>query len=170
MTEAEYLRIVSRKSATLFDLPCRLGAMLGGVSGSAATALSSFGAEVGTAFQLAEDVRALRGEGTPLGEATRSDLRPGLSGLPIIKGLHDPENGARLHELLVRVPMSASQVQEATALLEANGSVQATLDVAWEHARRAQRALVGLPDSPSVRSLMRLAEYAVTRRTGALGS
>lgn len=65
--------VEERKTGALSELACRLGAITGGGDGAEVEALGGYGRDLGTAFQLLNDVRNLRGEESSRGAA--SDLR-----------------------------------------------------------------------------------------------
>ena len=74
----EHLKIIAMKTATLFELPCRLGAQLCQADHSIAEALREFGRNLGIAFQLSDDMLDLVGDPTALGKPTGSDLGQGI--------------------------------------------------------------------------------------------
>jgi geranylgeranyl pyrophosphate synthase len=65
--------VEERKTGVLSELACRLGAVIGGGTPPQVEALSRYGRNLGTAFQILNDVRNLRGEETERRPA--SDLR-----------------------------------------------------------------------------------------------
>ena len=79
------MAILAQKTATLFELPCRLGALLGGVAPEATVALVAFGRALGLAFQLADDALDLAGSTEQIGKAAGNDLREGVHGLPVLR-------------------------------------------------------------------------------------
>jgi geranylgeranyl diphosphate synthase type I len=67
------LKVEEQKTGTLSELSCRLGAMSGGGTAAEIAALARFGRNLGTAFQILNSVRNLRGEES--GRRPGSDLR-----------------------------------------------------------------------------------------------
>lgn len=65
--------VEERKTGVLAELACRLGALIGGGGPTQVDALASYGRNLGTAFQIFNDVRNLRGEEPERSAA--SDLR-----------------------------------------------------------------------------------------------
>jgi heptaprenyl diphosphate synthase len=164
LTEAEHLNILARKTATLFELPCHLGAYLSGTSPAYLTALATYGRHLGLAFQLADDALDLTGQVTQLGKATGTDLREGVYSLPVLRALRQGGTvGEQLQALLGQVQLTEDEVKMVLRLVWESGTVAEALDVAREYARRAQTALAVLPEGPARLSLSRLAEYAITR-------
>lgn len=91
LQEGDYLDRCHRKTASLFAAACRLGAMLGGTDEEVQERLASFGASVGMAFQIFDDILDVAGAPTATGKRRGADLRDGTVTLPVILALrHDP--------------------------------------------------------------------------------
>jgi heptaprenyl diphosphate synthase len=163
LDEATHLSILSRKTATLFELPCRLGSLLSESPSAHAEALSKYGRALGVAFQLADDALDLRGAAEDLGKAAGNDLREGVYTLAVLRTLRKPGVGDRLRDLLEQSTLRNADIKEAIRLVAGNGAVDDALDVAREYARRALEALGPLPEGPALESLYLLADYAIRR-------
>jgi farnesyl diphosphate synthase len=61
------------KTGALLKFACSSGAMLGGANRKALAALASYGAAVGEAFQVADDLLDIEGDAATLGKATGKD-------------------------------------------------------------------------------------------------
>jgi octaprenyl-diphosphate synthase len=86
-SEDVYFQIVRDKTSSLFGWACRAGATVGGASPQEAAALGEFGARVGVAFQLVDDVLDYVGESAATGKALLGDLSEGKLTLPLIRML-----------------------------------------------------------------------------------
>lgn len=166
LSEAEHLAILAKKTASLFVLPCHLGAWLGGASQECITALFSYGQNLGLAFQLADDALDLAGQANRLGKDTGMDLRQGVYSLPILRVLKkEGEIGNRLKETLAQASLKQSDIKLVLSLALESGTISESLQLANKHARQAQAVLERLPEKPARLSLYRLAEYTITRST-----
>jgi heptaprenyl diphosphate synthase len=164
LTEAEHLDILARKTATLFELPSRLGAYLSGASPPHTAALAAYGRHLGLAFQLADNALDLTGQADRLGKATGTDLREGVYSLPVLHALRqDSMVGERLRALLGQAWLTEEDVRTGLELVQESGAVAEAWEAAREHASQAQQSLEALPEGPARRSLFRLAEYAIAR-------
>ena len=85
--EDVYFRIVHDKTAALFVWAARAGASVAGAPAEAARALGEFGAHVGVAFQLVDDVLDYDGDPRVTGKALLADLGEGKVTLPLIRAL-----------------------------------------------------------------------------------
>ena len=86
-SEDVYFRIVHDKTASLFAWAARAGAAIAGAPASAVTALGDFGAHVGLAFQLVDDVLDYAGDPSATGKALLVDLEEGKLTLPLIRAM-----------------------------------------------------------------------------------
>ncbi|CAN5576567.1 octaprenyl diphosphate synthase [soil metagenome] len=84
ISETEYFDILQRKTAFLFSACCEIGAILGNASKKEQNALRDYGMNLGTAFQLADDLLDFTAEEEVLGKASGADLLEGKLTLPLI--------------------------------------------------------------------------------------
>ncbi len=89
VTAQDYIRIVERKTASLFQTGAKLGAYIAGASSEQVEVAASFGLDLGIAFQMMDDVLDVVGRRDLLGKSTGMDLRDGNPSLPIILSLLD---------------------------------------------------------------------------------
>jgi geranylgeranyl pyrophosphate synthase len=82
ISEERYLNRCSLKTARLFESACRVGRLASG--GDGVEELSSFGREIGLAFQLLDDVLDVTGPPERTGKARGTDLLDGTVTLPLI--------------------------------------------------------------------------------------
>src|SRR5436190_135359 len=82
--EARYLEVIRRKTAKLFEAAARLGAVLARSTPPVEQGLASYGAHVGTAFQLIDDVLDYSGDEAAIGKSLGDDLAEGKPTLPLI--------------------------------------------------------------------------------------
>ena len=84
LTEEAYLSRCRGKTAALFSVACRLGALLGGSGPEAEERLAAFGENVGMAFQIFDDILDLAGAPSATGKRRGTDLCDGTVTLPVI--------------------------------------------------------------------------------------
>jgi octaprenyl-diphosphate synthase len=85
LEESTYFEIVRGKTASLFEWALRAGAREGGAHQPAVDALGRFGAHLGVAFQLVDDVLDYAGDESVTGKSTFADLCEGKVTLPLIR-------------------------------------------------------------------------------------
>lgn len=84
VTVADYLEIVKRKTASLFQTGAKIGVYLAGANPALVEQMDQYGLNLGIAFQIIDDVLDVIGHKELLGKPTGIDLRDGNPSLPII--------------------------------------------------------------------------------------
>jgi farnesyl diphosphate synthase len=87
LTEADIRRLQGMKTGALIRFACEAGALLGEAQGTLRAALSGYGAFLGAAFQLADDLLDAEGEAAIVGKATGKDDRAGKATLVALMGI-----------------------------------------------------------------------------------
>lgn len=165
VSEAEYYDLIFRKTACLFSVSMRLGAVLANATDAQENSLGIYGRAVGLAFQIVDDVLDLTATEDVLGKPVASDLREGKATLAVI---HSIDHGtARDRQTIQRVlddrsfeNVSRGQIQE---ILARNGSVEYAMASADRYAEQSRQALVALPDSEFKRALLWVPDFVVAR-------
>jgi octaprenyl-diphosphate synthase len=165
VSEAEYYDLIFRKTACLFAVSMRLGAVLAKASEEQENALAEYGRAVGLAFQIVDDVLDLTATEEVLGKPVASDLREGKATLSII---HSIDHGtARDRQTIQKVldDRSFERVsrEEIVEILTRNGSVAYAMAVAERYAEESRKALAPMPDSEFKRALLSLPDFVVAR-------
>jgi len=163
--EAEYYDLIYRKTACLFDVSMRLGAVLAGASEELEEQMGEYGRNLGIAFQIVDDVLDLTATEQVLGKPVASDLREGKATLAVVHAL---ENGT-VHEqdairrVLEDLSFEHTSHQEVLEILDRHGSVQYALNAAFQYAEFARAAIAGLPESDYKRALLWMPDFVVAR-------
>ena len=87
VTEAEYLDMITGKTATLLGCCIKMGAILGSLPVKEQNLLERFGIDLGLAFQIQDDILGIWGEQTLTGKSNDSDLVTGKKTLPVIHAM-----------------------------------------------------------------------------------
>src|SRR6202042_1746035 len=87
ITLDEYFDLIYRKTACLFSVCMRLGAILGGATPQQEEAVGKYGRDMGMAFQIVDDVLDLTASEEVLGKPVASDLREGKVTMAVIHAL-----------------------------------------------------------------------------------
>jgi octaprenyl-diphosphate synthase len=164
ISEAQYFDVLKRKTAYLFSASCEIGAILGGASETQQMALRDYGLNLGTAFQLIDDLLDFTSSEEALGKASGADLLGGKVTLPLIY-LREAEPKCREMIKTVLREEKYGSVGQAD-LLEAitrTGALEQARARADEYAEEARAALDQLPDSDYSDSLRALPTYILDR-------
>ncbi len=141
-----YLARCGLKTAKLFEAACVLG---GG------EALRSFGANLGIAFQIVDDILDCTGETIETGKIAGVDLRDGTPTLPLIVAARD--------DVVVRRALAGGSQDGALVRVAASGALERSRAVADEYARRARASL---PETVRHRKELEALITAVLERRG----
>jgi geranylgeranyl diphosphate synthase, type II len=91
VTISEYVSMIRKKTASLAETCCKVGALLGGGSRAQVKALSDFGKNIGIAFQIHDDLLDIIGNEKELGKPVGGDLIEGKKTYLFIKALEKAE-------------------------------------------------------------------------------
>ena len=124
LTEADYLAMISRKTAALIAAATGLGAILGGASQAQAVALYEFGEALGLAFQIEDDILGIWGAEAVTGKPDAHDIWGRKKSLPIIHALAhaEPEDVAALRRIYAQSDIQAGDIPAVLDILERTGS------------------------------------------------
>ena len=163
ISEADYLEVIYRKTALLFEVSAESGAVLGGASASEAAAYREYGRHLGLAFQLMDDWLDYEGSAQDLGKNTGDDLAEGKVTLPIILALKAAgASDRRILEQAITQPGSIA-FEDVRCIAERCGGIETTKHRAAAEASLAESALQDLPDSACKSQMIRLSQFAVER-------
>lgn len=163
ISEADYLEVIRRKTAKLFEAAAQLGAILGEAGGGLEQGLARYGMHLGTAFQLIDDALDYSGDATHTGKNLGDDLNEGKPTLPLIYVMR---RGSRKQAELVRLAIKEGGREAFKAVLEAvqsTGALEYVRDVAKNEAQSARQSIAALPNSNYRDSLLELTKFAVER-------
>ena len=157
-----YYDRIYRKTASLFRTASETGAVLSAASEEQVRALSSYGYNIGMAFQVVDDLLDILGDEAELGKPVGNDLRQGVLTLPSIMLMQRyPENNPipRLFE----EPGSNCELERALDMVRNSSIVPDCFAIIRNYCDEAIQALESLPASASRNSLESMAAYVRER-------
>jgi len=168
-----YLQVLADKTGSLIAAAAEVGVMFSNAPEEYRLPVVEFGEKIGVAFQLIDDIIDLRQEPDETGKLAGTDLRSGVSTLPLLylrkQALTDDDAAA----LLTRIDRDVNaafyaeaddeELAAAIAELREHDVTRRTLVEAHRWAAEAVAALAPLPDGPVKKALTRFAETVVER-------
>ncbi|MGH2986946.1 MAG: polyprenyl synthetase family protein, partial [Solirubrobacterales bacterium] len=156
-----YLERCRLKTARLFECACVIGTdREPGDGDGESDALTTFGGEIGLAFQLLDDVLDVAGPAERTGKARGTDLLDGTVTLPLILAReHDPS----LADLDLRA-LDHAAAEAACDRIAASGVLDEVRADARARVERAKRALRTAPIDEQQRELLTLVADGVVER------
>ena len=163
VTESRYMQVIDFKTAKLFEASCRLAGIVTGQNRDTIANLGRFGAEVGSAFQLIDDVLDYAGESAALGKNVGDDLREGKPTLPLIHAMQHASGTVKAQIRDAIANGGTQDVSDIMACIEQTGSLNYTRQKAQVMAESAKARLVKLPDTPFKTALDTLCDVSIHR-------
>ena len=163
LDEETYLKIITRKTASLTAACCLLGAKLSGASEGTIRQADTFGRSLGIAFQIQDDILDIIGDAGDVGKTLGLDIEKVKLTLPII---HFLRTAPREHRQLMRSLLESHEpdkVEKIRNLILPSPSIKYARDRARQHVDAARAALSCLADSDARHALDTMAEFVVTR-------
>ena len=160
----QYLRRTEGKTAALFVAATEGGAILSEIGPVGELALREYGRNLGTAFQIADDILDFVGTEQELGKPVGGDLRQRTLTLPALWALEKLPNGDLLRRVVEDEHPSEAEIRAAVELVAGSPAIEFAQGEAEAFARRAKAALEPLPAGEARSPLELLADYSVRRR------
>ena len=165
ISEADYMELVDRKTASLFSACARLGAMMGGADEATEARLGEFAWNLGIAFQLVDDVLDFTSHEKVLGKPVGSDLREGKVTLPLIYALEAASADER--QCVGRVLKDGNYDQAPFAnilgMIERRRGFDRVRERAQAFTDKARAIITEVPESPYQRALAAVTELVTDR-------
>ena len=165
ISEADYMELVDRKTASLFSACARLGAMAGRADDSTEAKLGEFAWNAGIAFQLVDDVLDFTARETVLGKPVGSDLREGKVTLPLIYALEEASDAERgmVTAVLRDGNYESAPFEDILRMIERRHGFERARERAASFTEKA-RAIIGeFPESPYQRALCAVTDLITQR-------
>lgn len=162
-TEAQYLDVITRKTAVLFAAGCWGAARLGGQDEQTMQGMREFGLNLGIAFQMIDDVLDYEGDPATMGKNVGDDLTEGKPTLPLI---HVLRQGTKAEQALVRraiTEKTADQIDDILAAVQRCGALDYTRDQAQRYHDLALAGLAQLPASNARTALEQITDLSINR-------
>lgn len=160
VTYADYLEIIARKTASLFEVGARTAAYLAEADDTTVEAMARCGRHVGLTFQMIDDLLDVTGAEATLGKPIGVDVREGNPALPIVLSIAEDDEVRRLFG---KAQLSEPEVSALLGRLRRPAAIERGHRLALEHAGIARQALFTLADSPYRQYLVGLIDQLVER-------
>jgi geranylgeranyl pyrophosphate synthase len=156
-----YIERIYGKTAALFEAAALSGALLGDISEDDIQAFSTFGRELGLAFQMIDDALDFVSTTEKLGKPAGNDLRQGIITLPVLYYLQN--EGVTDEDAFVKSLDNEATLEAIIQGVRDSGAARQAYELAREYVAKAEAALSGIEWSPALELLLDLAHYAVAR-------
>lgn len=158
---AEYIEMITGKTAVLVSLSAELGALVAGADDATVKHYAQSGLDLGLAFQVIDDILGIWGDEAVIGKSASTDILTKKKTLPVLYGL---EQSQELSMLYATAPANEAFVTQVVQLL---GTCQADIYAKEKAAAYSNSALAHLqaakPQGESGLALTQLADMLLNR-------
>jgi octaprenyl-diphosphate synthase len=154
-----YYRIIRMKTAALFAVATELSAYLNGQSAEMCERMHSYGDQLGTAYQIYDDILDLVGSEASIGKTLGTDLSRGKLTLPMMNWL---DRSTPAEKITLERWISGAEKVDAVSLSSFSGfqpAIEATVATAREILAEARANLLPLAGSEYTTALEQLTFY-----------
>ena len=161
VTIDDYIEIVRRKTASLFQTGAKVGAYLAGANASLVDETERYGLHMGIAFQMVDDILDVVGHPDLLGKPTGMDLRDGNPALPIILAMNNGD--AKVCDAFDCPAPSEAQVIDALNSIKNGSAIEEAKMLAKHYAQEALKSIKKVPPSRYRNGLKTLVQLIIDR-------
>ncbi len=165
MDEKTYLEIVRGKTAFLIQAACACGAMVSGAPRDVQGRASTFGMNLGVAFQLVDDALDYAADAHLLGKPHGNDIREGKITLPLILYLKTLPKSQRqtLLDDISGNSLSEKHIKDLITSIQEAGLDEKVRQEAGVYLKEATHSLLTFPESEERNLMQEMVELVRTR-------
>ena len=165
VTQAEYFKVIERKTACLFKAACQIAGILSSADQKVINAMGSFGMHLGNAFQIIDDTLDYESDSNIIGKEIGDDLSEGKVTLPMIYAIEKTKKAENkiLKDAIKNA--DASHIDQIVEILLNVDAFQYSRDIAKIESNRALESIDYLPDSKYKTALKLLCELSLERNS-----
>ena len=162
----DYLKMIYKKTGALFEAAAILGVLVATDDELLISSASSYGKNLGLAFQIRDDILGIIGDEKVTGKPVYSDIREGKKTLPIIYALSNlpREDSEYLRMILGKKDALKEELSKAANLVVKSGAIEFAEKKAKEFGERAIESLKIFPENNVRKILERIVEFTISRQ------
>ena len=163
-SQAEYITMVGKKTAALFDVSCAMGAICATNKIKDISNLSSFGRNLGIAFQITDDLIGVMGDSKITKKPVGNDLREGKKSLPILMAIKLAKGNEKkiILKAFGNSKISKNDLNKAVDIIRSLGIEENVRKQALKYAEKAEKSLESYSGSAKT-ELISLLDFVVKR-------
>ena len=163
-TAAEYITMIGKKTAALFDVSCAMGAICATNKPKDISNLSTFGRNLGIAFQITDDLIGVMGDPKVTKKPVGNDLREGKKSLPILMAIKLAKGNEKkiILKAFGNSKISKKDLNRAVEVIRSLGIEEKVRNQALKYAEKSQKSLTKYKGTAKV-ELVALLDFVVKR-------
>lgn len=164
ITELEYLNIIYRKTAILFETAASTSAILTKCSQKIYENISKYGKHLGMAYQLVDDLLDYTSQEEKFGKVLGNDLKEGKTTLPLIYLINTcSKNEKKIIKNILQNKDEKNFYKIQTMMIKTK-AIEYTLNKAKKEAKKAKQSIIDLPNSIYSENLINLTDFIINRK------
>jgi len=165
ITEADYFKMISDKTAALISACCELGAMTVSDREEDRKMLGQFGEYLGIAFQIKDDLLDFQGNQIVLGKPVGADLKEKKITLPLILSFkNSPEKEKKFILKLIKKGVTQKDITIIYEFIKINGGLQSSQEYALSYAAKAKQTLDPIQNESAKENALAFVDYVINRK------
>ena len=163
-TEAEYITMIGKKTAALFDVSCAMGEICATNKPKDISNLSAFGRNLGIAFQITDDLIGVMGDPKVTKKPVGNDLREGKKSLPILMAIKLAKGNERktILKAFGNSKISKKDLNKAVEVIRSLGIEEKVRNQALKYAEKSEKSLIKYKGTAKI-ELTALLDFVVKR-------
>jgi geranylgeranyl diphosphate synthase type I len=163
-TEKEYITMIGKKTAALFDVSCAMGAICATNKPKDISNLSTFGRNLGIAFQITDDLIGVMGDPKVTKKPVGNDLREGKKSLPILMAIKLAKGNEKkiILKAFGNSKISKKDLNRAVEVIRSLGIEEKVRNQALKYAEKSEKSLTKYKGTAKV-ELVALLDFVVKR-------
>lgn len=149
VTPEQHLELIRRKTACLFEVSSKLGALAAGQPAEVTQRLARYGYHLGMAFQMVDDILDFTATEQTLGKPVGNDLREGKMTLPAIYAWEKacPDEREQMEQVMRDGHYENVPFDRIRAILERHEAIERARGEGRRHAEQAREQVTDFPES-----------------------
>ncbi len=163
----DYLDMISRKTAIMFEASCKIGGICAGGSKKEVELLGEYGHNIGISFQISDDILDIFGEEKEFGKKIGKDIEERKGGNIMVLfalSMLEPKKKKELEKILEKSIIKEADLKRAVLLIRESGAEEKAHAFGEEYVKKAKETLHLLPDNKWRSMIDNLSEYIISRR------
>ncbi|NOS61706.1 MAG: polyprenyl synthetase family protein [Nitrosarchaeum sp.] len=163
-SQKEYITMIGKKTAALFDVSCSMGAICATSNQKDISNLSNFGRNLGIAFQITDDLIGVMGDPKITKKPVGNDLREGKKSLPILMAIKSAKGKDKkiILKSFGNPKSTKNDLKNAVGVIRSLGIEESVRKQALEYAEKAKESLSKYSGSAKT-ELIDLLDFVVKR-------
>ncbi len=163
-TQSDYITMIGKKTAALFDVSCAIGAICASDKDKDVLNLSTFGRNLGIAFQITDDLIGVMGDPKITKKPVGNDLREGKKSLPILMAIKLAKDNDKkiILKAFGNSKISRKDLNKAIDVIRSLGIEESVRKQALKYADKAEKSLAKYSGSAKS-ELITLLDFVVKR-------